>query len=118
MKKEFFPQPKSSRLRPSKTIPDQSMSLQEIVRRYVRGIAIDIVHREPVYLDQSEYDLERLNRMDFGEKAAMAAELSAQAQDIQQRYEANERAQRAKQAKEAAAVPAPGAQGGAPQGAT
>lgn len=63
----------------SKTIPDQSLSILEIVRRYVRGIPVDVVQREPVYSDQTEFDLEKLSRMNFAEKAAFADELKERA---------------------------------------
>lgn len=60
------------RVRKSVCIPDQSMSVQEIVRRFVRGIPIDVKQREAVYVDQNDHDLEKLSRMDFGEKAEFA----------------------------------------------
>lgn len=60
------------RRRPSKTVPDQSLSIQEIVKRYVRGIPVDVVRRKGVYLDQTEDDLEKVARGDFSEKAEYA----------------------------------------------
>lgn len=53
-------------------IPDQSLSVQEIVRRFVRGIPVDMKQREAVYVDQNDHDLEKLSRMDFGEKTEFA----------------------------------------------
>lgn len=70
------------RVKKGKTIPDQSMSIHEIVRRFVRGLPTDIVRRDPVYVDQSEHDLEQLSRMEFGEKAAIADEMRANAERI------------------------------------
>lgn len=58
--------------RQGKTVPDQAMSVQEIVRRFVRGVPVNIVQREAVYIDQSDHDLEKLSRMDFAEKAEFA----------------------------------------------
>lgn len=83
--------------RPSKTIPDQSLTIAEIVKRYMRGIPVDVIQRNPVYSDHNEYDLEKMSRLDFGEKSAMANELQANAQNISD--ELNERAQQVKDAK-------------------
>lgn len=68
--------------RPSRTVPDQSLSIQEIVKRFVRGIPVDVVQREAVYSDQNDHDLEKLSRMDFGEKAEYARQLSEQAEGL------------------------------------
>lgn len=72
----------AGKVKKSRVLPDQSMSIKEIVRRYVRGIPIDVVQREPVYLDQSEHDMEKLSRMDFGEKAEYAQVMAAEAERI------------------------------------
>lgn len=68
--------------RASQTIPDQSLSIQEIVKRYVRGIPVDVLQREPVYVDQSDHDLEKLARMDFHEKAEYANALAQDAAEM------------------------------------
>lgn len=65
--------------RKSIAIPDQSMSIQEIVKRFVRGIPVDIIQRDAVYSDQ-DHDLEKLNRMDFAEKAQFAQDLAQRSQ--------------------------------------
>lgn len=81
--------------RKGKTIPDQSMSIQTIVERYVRGLPSDVEHKTPVYVD-GDVDLEKVARMDFAEKAAYAAELQQERDQIV--AEAKERASlRAKQ---------------------
>lgn len=68
--------------RPSQTIPDQSMSVLEIVKRYVRGIPVDVVRHPAVYVDQERFDLEKVGRMDFDQKAELAAELSRERERI------------------------------------
>lgn len=73
--------------RKSLAIPDQSLSIQEIVKRFVRGIPVDVLQREPVYADQNEFDLEKLSRMDFGEKAEYASNLRDKASKIQADFE-------------------------------
>lgn len=82
VRKYFPPKVDFKKTRPSKTIPDQSMSIQEIVRRFVRGIPVDIVEKKPVYVDQNDHDLEKLSRMDFGEKAEYAAALKLDAERL------------------------------------
>lgn len=72
-----------AKVRKSQTIPDQSMSIQEIVKRFVRGIPVDIVRREGVYVDQHDHDLEKLSRMDFGQKAEYAQALADRANRLQ-----------------------------------
>jgi len=87
------------KVRRGKTVPDQSMSIQEIVRRFVRGIPIDVVKREGVYVDQSEHDLEQLSRMEFGDKAAMADDIKARNEGLVAQHEASEREKRENAAK-------------------
>lgn len=74
------------KVRKSVTIPDQSLSIQEIVKRYVRGIPVDVLQRKGVYVDQSDEDLEMLSRMDFGEKAAYAQTLAERANRLASDY--------------------------------
>lgn len=59
------------------TIPDQSLSLREIMQRYVRGVPVDVTQREGVWIDQEEYDFESLARGEFSEKMSIAEELRA-----------------------------------------
>lgn len=105
MKEHVVPEVRFKGRRKSQTIPDQSMSIQEIVKRFVRGVPVDIVQREAVYSDQSEHDLEKLSRMDFGEKAEFARRMSEQAQGLStelQEREAEHREAIATKAKEKA----------------
>lgn len=99
--------------RKTKTIPDQSMTIRQIVERYVKGVPVDIVQRDPVFMDQNEHDFEKLSRMDFAEKSELANAIAAEAQ--QKKEEANEavrrtREERAQQAADAKKGPpaAPG----------
>ena len=63
----------------SQTIPDQSMSIHELVRRFVRGIPADVIQRKPVFNpDNNDVDLERLGRLDPADKAFQASEMFAQ----------------------------------------
>lgn len=87
------------RKRPTVTIPNQSMKIDEIVRRFVKGIPVDIVQRQAVYVDQSEHDLEAMSRMDFAEKAAVADLMRERAEQQQSELQAIERVKREKKQK-------------------
>lgn len=82
MKQYTPPSVDYAKTRASRTIPDQSLSIQEIVKRYVKGVPVDVTKREAVFVDQNEHDLEKLSRMDFGEKAEYARMLAEQAQRL------------------------------------
>lgn len=51
----------------SQTLPDQSMSLQEILRRYAQGRPIYGDNREPTYSDQFIPDMRKLDLVERDE---------------------------------------------------
>ena len=53
------------------TIPSQSLTIREILDRYTRGVAVDSKGNVPVYND-GDIDMEKISRMDFGQKHEMA----------------------------------------------
>lgn len=87
--------------RPQKAVPRQSMSLDDIMRRFQRGLPVDQKIHPNVYLrGKGSMDYERMSKLDFDEKAAIAAEEKAkQERIIKQAKEAN--AAQAKEAKQA-----------------
>lgn len=70
------------RNRPTKTLPDQAISVAEIFRRFAKGLPSMEAVRTPVYLDQNEYDFEKLSRLPFDEKHALAEQMRQKAEDI------------------------------------
>lgn len=68
------------KIRKSFTIPDQAMTIAEIVKRFVKGIPVDINQRQGVFCDQSEFDLEAISRMSFADKAALSDDLRLRAE--------------------------------------
>lgn len=68
-------------------IPDQSLSIRTILERYTRGIPVDVKQYQGVYFDQTEFDLEKLNLMEFSDKMSIAERLKAKHDAIQQAYE-------------------------------
>lgn len=80
MKRSYTPPPVNfQKVRKSYTVPDQSLSIKEIVERYVRGLPVDVVQRQGVYADNEDVDLEKLSRMDFADKAAYAEDMRREA---------------------------------------
>lgn len=98
--------------RKSVTIPDQAMSIQEIIKRYVKGIPVQLTQREETYIDQEEYDLEKLNRMDFADKSALADELRDKAEAQKSDLIARDEARRNKRKKERESASKPAQEGG------
>lgn len=98
MSKRIRPVISYSKTRPSKTLPNQSLSIEEIVRRFVSGVPVDVVKRDPIYIDQNDdlgiYDYEAVSRMDFAEKAELAEAFMERAKSLRRTLKANERAQR------------------------
>lgn len=87
--------------RPSKTVPNQSLSIKTIMDRFTRGIPVDAVKRQGTYIDQDEYDLEKLANAGFDEKARMA-ELLKDQNDLTEASILEARAQAQREAQEAA----------------
>lgn len=67
------------------TVPDQSMSLKEILQRFVRGESLPIDKGGEYH--ESEDDLEKLARMDLVDKA----EYIEQQREVQKKYERQEK---------------------------
>lgn len=78
--------------RVSETLPKQAMSVEEIVDRFVKNLPVNIVKREPVFLDQDELDLEKVARMDFAEKKDLADSYGAKAESIERDWNERKRA--------------------------
>ena len=85
--------------RKSCVVPNQSMTIGHILEKYSRGIPVDMVQRDPVYIDQSEFDYEKLNRQDFGEKHAFAQQMQQRAESVASELKERERTQKANAAK-------------------
>lgn len=82
-------------------IPDQALSLREIVKRFVRGVPVDVKHRDPIWIDQEEFDLELLSRSEFSEKMSIAEELRQKYDEQIKRYETAKEAKRKEQERNA-----------------
>lgn len=77
---------------PSTTLPDQALTVKEILRRFSKGIPVSQRQYDPVYLDQAEYDYEAINRLSFDEKFSLADEFRQRAEQIKAEIEAQRKA--------------------------
>lgn len=62
-----------------RVVPNQSMHIDEMVRRFVRGIPIDSRRLDMINIEGTEYDLEKLSRMDFGDKDEFSEVMASEA---------------------------------------
>lgn len=82
--------------RKSQVLPNQSMTIEDIVNRYVRGAEVHVQKREGVYLDQKEHDFEKMSRADFGEQHELAQQFAGRASGIAREIERSQDEQRTK----------------------
>lgn len=87
--------------RKSTTLPDQALTPKQIMERYLKNIPVNILQRDPVFMDQEEHDFEQLNRMDFDEKFAFAEEEGKKAERIKQQLIADQKAKEELETREA-----------------
>lgn len=81
---------------PDEVVPDQSMSLREILSRFTRGEAVPVGHDTSEGIQDE--DLEKLKHADLVDKAEYMEKLK----DVQRTHEAQEKAKAKKAAEEAA----------------
>lgn len=92
---------------PSETVPDQSMSMGEILRRYASGLPLKGV-RVPLYEgeDDADLDLPDLSRMDHADRAMHMKDMADTIKEAKDRFTAYQDAQnRRKKIKEAKQPP-------------
>lgn len=94
--------------RKSKTVPDQALTMDQIMSKMLKGIPVEVNQRKGMYVDQTEHDLESLTRLPFDEKREFADEQRRKAQAIVEQSDADKRsraeAKKQKQRDEAAAA--------------
>lgn len=71
---------------PSMTVPDQALSLKEILRRYASGQPLDGM-REGWFDDEN--DLPDLNTLDFADREDLLAEMRAKVESLRQELAAS-----------------------------
>lgn len=83
------------------TVPNQSMTIREIVNRFVKNIPVSGNNYKGEYIEQSEFDLEKLARLSPLDKAYEAGQFSERANYLEERIRESERVrvEREKEAK-------------------
>lgn len=93
--------------RPSKTIPQQALSIKDILSRFTRNIPVNAPIQTPVYVDQDEFDLEKVTRLPFDEKVRLSDELKARNEQTIADYEEAEKERLRKEKELATPTPSP-----------
>lgn len=82
---------KVGKQRKSLSIPNQSLTVKEIVKRFVKNLPIDgLSQKQQIYLDQADLDLEKLSRLDSTDKAFEATRYSEQSEYLANRLQTQE----------------------------
>lgn len=72
---------------PTMTIPDQTMSMRELVQRYTRGLPLD--QKTPVYVTDEEniddLDMVDFKRLDLSERQEIREKYANELEEIQNR---------------------------------
>jgi len=86
---------------PSETIPDQTMSVKEILTRYASGLPID-GQKVPIYEnDEDPLHGVNWNTLDLSEKADFIQALKSDIEETRKNWDEQEKRRKQKQAKEA-----------------
>lgn len=84
----------------SMTVPNQALTVKQIVDRWVKGLPVEVSQRQPQYMDQNDRDYSKLAGLDRAEQAYIATEMSEQAEQLGRQVEANQATLEAQEAEE------------------
>lgn len=71
---------------PSKTVPDQTMSLRELIKRFAQGLPINAA-KVPLYDDDPENnDLPDPSRLDLAEREELALQYADELQGLREKH--------------------------------
>jgi len=84
LNRDEFPKKYKAFTMPSETIPDQSLSMRQILDRYARGLPLDI--KTPIWEEDDEFNpLPDVRTLDLTEKAEMLKNAYSELIEIKQR---------------------------------
>lgn len=95
---KLFPEKYEVNNQPSKTVPDQSLSVQEILRRYARGLPLSDV-KTPIY-EGDENTFPDLSKMDLADREQYLDEQVIRLQNLKEDLKARSKAIREKEAQD------------------
>lgn len=81
--------PGEKNTKPSKTVPDQAMTIAEIIQRTQKGLPITGV-RVPMYNETEDGIMPDVSRMDISEVYALKRAIAAKEKEIRQRLQEEE----------------------------
>ena len=87
---------------PGKTIPDDSLTLREILTRYAKGAPLSVHEYNPVYHGEDVF-LPDLSKMDLSEIEAFKSEIELNLSDTKQKFSKEQREREQKRIEAAAA---------------
>lgn len=88
------------------TVPSQSMTIKQIVEKFVKNIPIDIKQRQAVFVSDNDRDLEKLGRLDPADAAYEAAVMRGHNERVRDAFRESERAKNERKTKEEAELKA------------
>lgn len=72
--------------KPSMTVPDQTLSLREVLRRYSQGLPINGV-KVPLYDENPEdANLPDISKLDLAEREELALQYAAELAELKEKY--------------------------------
>jgi len=81
LNRDEFPKNYKAFSMPSETVPDQSLTMRQILDRYARGLPLDV--KTPIWEEDDELNpLPDVRTLDLTEKAEMLKQAKAELQDI------------------------------------
>ncbi|QGF19318.1 hypothetical protein [Antarctic microvirus CAA_003_V_1] len=95
---DFTQQKYEINTQPSETIPDQSMSVDEIMRRYAQGLPMS-GERVPTYEDPEIETMPDLSKMDLADREQVIKSYTKEIQEIRESHEKTQTAKAAKKQK-------------------
>jgi len=96
---ETFEKKREVFTKPSKTVPDQSLSIQEILKRYARGLPLSDT-RTPLY--EGEDEMPDIEKLDLAEREMLADQYRQELEEIKAKANALAKANFEKRVKEEA----------------
>lgn len=88
----LFDDPGEANYQPSLTIPDQAMSIREIMERYARGLPLDNV-KVPIYNGEDD-DFPDLAKMDLADRQAYIESKELELRELKNRIKAQDEQQK------------------------
>lgn len=108
--REEFPTDHEVNTKPSETIPDQTMSIREIMERYARGLPISGA-KVPVYHGEDEF-IPNPKTIDLADMEAMKKAAAQEINDLRDNLQKNANLEKEKREKQKQKTPAPQKGGG------